>query len=191
MRDADLESQSDEILVAAFVESQDTRALEILLSRHESLVFGISYRILGNRSDALDATQDVFLSVFRKARSFKGESAFTTWLYRLTTNACHEIGRKRARTPLPSDAMPNVPDRSLGDLSTRLGVEQALKSLQQDQRTAVVMRALYALSYEEIARATGVAVGTVKSRIARGRLRLTELLAEPDEKGTRGTRAPS
>lgn len=180
MRDADLESQSDELLVAAFVESNDIRALEILLNRHESRVFGISYRILGNRADALDATQDVFLTVFRKARLFKHEAAFTTWLYRLTTNACHDLGRKKARTPIPSETIPNQPDRSLGDAGTRLGVEQALASLGEDQKTAVVMRDLYGLSYDEIAAATGVAVGTVKSRIARARQALYELLRETE-----------
>lgn len=181
MRDADLESQSDEMLVAAFVESSDSRALEILLNRHESRVFGIAYRILGNRSDALDATQDVFLTVFRKARSFKHQAAFTTWLYRLTTNACHDLGRRKARTPIPSETIPNIADNSLGEMSTRLGVEQALASLGEDQKTAVVLRDLYGLSYDEIAAATGVAVGTVKSRIARARLRLTELLRETND----------
>lgn len=180
MRDAHLESQSDELLVAAFVESNDTRALEILLNRHESRVFGICYRILGNRADALDATQEVFLTVFRKARSFRHEAAFTTWLYRLTTNACHDSGRKNARTPIPSETIPNLEDRSLGDAGTRLEVEQALASLGEDQKTAVVMRDLYGLSYDEIAAATGAAVGTVKSRIARGRQALSELLRETD-----------
>lgn len=179
-----LESQTDEALVAAFVESGDTRVLDVLLSRHESRVFGIAYRILGNRPDALDATQDVFLTVFRKARTFRHESAFTTWLYRLTTNACHDIGRRKARTPVPSEIPIDAQDHSAGDPSTRLAVEQALRSLPADQRAAVAMRDLYGLSYEEIAGATGVAVGTVKSRIARARLRLTELLAESQGTGT-------
>ncbi|MGQ0678980.1 MAG: RNA polymerase sigma factor [Actinomycetota bacterium] len=189
MRDADLESRTDESLVAAFVELGDTRALEILLRRHESKVFGIAYRILGNRADALDATQDVFLTVFRKARSFQHQAAFTTWLYRLTTNACHDIGRKKARTPIPSDSLPEhgVPAE---DLATRLTVEQGLRKLQPDQRTAVVMRDLYALSYEQIAEATGVAVGTVKSRIARGRLALAGILEE-HRTGTTGSAPPS
>ena len=176
MRDRDLEEQADELLVAAFVESHDQRALEILLARHESRVFGIAYRILGNRADALDATQDVFLTVFRKARSFRGQAAFTTWLYRLTTNACHDIGRRKARTPLPVETLPEPGPGQSGDPTNRVGVEQALGALPEDQRAAVVMRDLYDLTYEEIAEATGVPVGTVKSRIARGRLRLAELL---------------
>jgi RNA polymerase sigma-70 factor, ECF subfamily len=176
MRDPDLEAQSDELLVSSFVESKDQRALEILLARHESRVFGIAYRILGNRADALDATQDVFLTVFRKAGSFRGHAAFTTWLYRLTTNACHDIGRRKARTPLPMETLPHFESPGSGDMETRLGVESALRALPQDQRVAVVMRDLYDLDYEQIAAATGVPLGTVKSRIARGRQALVGLL---------------
>lgn len=176
MRDPDLEAQSDELLVSSFVESKDQRALEILLGRHESRVFGIAYRILGNRADALDATQDVFLTVFRKAGSFRGQAAFTTWLYRLTTNACHDIGRRKARTPLPMQTLPHSESPGSGDMETRLGVENALRALPQDQRVAVVMRDLYDLDYEQIAAATGVPLGTVKSRIARGRQALAGLL---------------
>ncbi|MEX2551638.1 MAG: sigma-70 family RNA polymerase sigma factor [Actinomycetota bacterium] len=176
MRDPDLEAQTDELLVAAFVESKDERALEVLLARHESRVFGIAYRILGNRADALDATQDVFLTVFRKAGSFRGQAAFTTWLYRLTTNACHDIGRRKARTPLPMETLPNPPGAGSGEMDTRLGVEQALRALPQDQRVAIVMRDLYDLDYEQIAAATGVPLGTVKSRIARARRALAGIM---------------
>lgn len=176
MRDPDLEAQSDELLVSAFVESKDQRALEILLARHESRVFGIAYRILGNRADALDATQDVFLTVFRKAGSFRGRAAFTTWLYRLTTNACHDIGRRKARTPLPMEILPHLEATTSGDMDTRLGVENALRALPEDQRVAVVMRDLYDLDYEQIAAATGVPLGTVKSRIARARRALAGIM---------------
>ena len=177
MRDPDLEAQSDELLVSAFVESKDQRALEVLLARHESRVFGIAYRILGNRADALDATQDVFLTVFRKAGSFRGQAAFTTWLYRLTTNACHDIGRRMARTPLPMETLPHPQSTASGDrMETRLGVEQALRALPQDQRVAVVMRDLYDLDYQQIANATGVPLGTVKSRIARARRTLAGIM---------------
>jgi RNA polymerase sigma-70 factor (ECF subfamily) len=179
MRIQELDSASDEYLVACFVRSGEQDALEVLLRRHESSVFGLAYRMLGNRADALDATQDVFLRVFRKARSFKQQSAFKTWLYRLTVNACHDLGRKRARTPSPTADPPERSDSPM-DLETRVSIEAALQDLIADQRAAVVMRDLYGLSYAEIAASTGVPVGTVKSRIARARLRLAELLAVPE-----------
>ena len=176
MAKRDLELQNDEALVTAFVKTGDQAPLEVLLARHEARVFGMAYRILGNRADALDATQDVFLTVFRRASSFKHEAAFSTWLYRLTTNACHDLGRRKARTPVPVETLPNQPTGSEGESDNRLVVEQALRSLPEEQRVPIVMRDLYGMSYEEIAAATGTPSGTVKSRIARGRVRLAELL---------------
>jgi RNA polymerase sigma-70 factor, ECF subfamily len=185
MAKRDLELQNDEALVTAFVKTGDQAPLEVLLARHESRVFGMAYRILGNRADALDATQDVFLTVFRRASSFKHQAAFSTWLYRLTTNACHDIGRRKSRTPVPMETLPNQPTGTEGESDNRLVVEQALRGLPEEQRVPIVMRDLYGMSYEEIAAATGTPPGTVKSRIARGRLRLSELLgmAEGREPG--------
>jgi RNA polymerase sigma-70 factor (ECF subfamily) len=190
MRDSYLEEQPDERLVSAFVSSRDERALEVLLARHESRIFSMAYRILGNRADALDATQDVFLTVFRKAGSFRGHAAFTTWLYRLTANACHDIGRRKARSPMPMEVLPNPANPGWADPASRIAVEQALKALPEDQRVAVVMRDLYDLTYDQIAEATGVPVGTVKSRIARGRQGLGALIAGTGgvEPGGRGGR---
>jgi RNA polymerase sigma-70 factor, ECF subfamily len=190
MRDSYLEEQPDERLISAFVSSRDERALEILLARHESRVFGIAFRILGNRADALDATQDVFLTVFRKAGSFRGQAAFTTWLYRLTTNACHDIGRRKARSPIPMEVLPGAANPAAVDPVGRLVVEQALRALPEDQRVAVVMRDLYDLTYQQIAESTRVPVGTVKSRIARGRQSLGGLIdgsggVEPGGRGGR------
>lgn len=172
----DLSERSDESLIRAFVETGDHRPLEALLSRHESRVFGLAYRILGNRADALDATQDVFLTVFRRAGSFRHQSAFTTWLYRLTANACHDIGRRNRRTPVPVDELPGGASSPEQASDLRLAVEEALRKLPYEQRVPIVLRDLYGMTYEEIAGATGSASGTVKSRIARGRLRLAELL---------------
>jgi len=186
----DLQSQSDEALVTAFVGTGDPAPLEVLLARHESRVFGLAYRILGNRADALDATQDVFLTVFRRASSFRHRAAFTTWLYRLTSNACHDIGRRKARTPVPVETLPEQSSGSDADPDARLAVEQALRRLSEEQRVPIVMRDLYGMSYEEISAATGAPSGTVKSRIARGRIRLADLLADPGagEPGAGGSR---
>lgn len=179
----DLTMQPDEELVSAFVDSGDQQALEVLLARHESFVFTLAYRILGNRADALDATQDVFLTVFRRARSFGHRSTFKTWLYRLTTNACHDLGRRKSRSPVPVETLPPT-SQSDGNPIARLDVEEALRKIPTDQRAVVVLRDLYGLSYEEIAEIVGARVGTVKSRIARGRGTLAQLLGpghgEPD-----------
>ncbi|MGH2717122.1 MAG: RNA polymerase sigma factor [Actinomycetota bacterium] len=166
---ADLEALSDDELVRRFVAGEAKDAVDVLIRRHQDRVFGIAYRILGNRSDALDAAQEVFVVVFRKAKSFRHQSAFTTWLYRLTVNACTDLHRRRARQPVPAEALEApIPDGA-GAVDDQLAIAQALALLPPEQRSAVVMRDLYGLSYEEIAGATSAAVGTVKSRISRGR----------------------
>lgn len=179
MRIPDLETRSDEDLVRSFVRSGDRDALEVLLRRHQQRVFGLACRVLGNRPDAADAAQEVFLTVFRKARLFRHESSFTTWLHRLTVNACHDLLRKRARIPSPAERAETPLGDPAGGTVDRLVVEEALRALPEDQRVSVVMRDLYGLSYLDIAEAMGVPVGTVKSRIARGRLALAERLQEP------------
>lgn len=181
---ADLEALSDDELVRRFVSGDAKEAVDVLIRRHQDRVFGIAYRILGNRSDALDAAQEVFVVVFRKAKSFRHQSAFTTWLYRLTVNACTDLHRRRARQPVPAEQLEApIPD-SAGASDDRLAIAQALKTLPLDQRTAVIMRDLYGLSYEEIAEATSTAVGTVKSRISRGRDSLAAAL-RPGAEGPR------
>jgi RNA polymerase sigma-70 factor, ECF subfamily len=180
MRIPDLEAATDEELVSAFTRDRDETALSVLLRRHESRVFSLSYRLLGNRSDAADATQEVFVTVFRKAGQFHHQAAFTTWLHRLTVNACHDLGRKRARTPVPAERdaerESGVGADAFKRVDDRLQVQAALSYLPQNQRVPIVLRDVRGLSYQEIADATGVPIGTVKSRIARGRMELAALL---------------
>ena len=174
------EDTPDEELVRIFTESADSSAFEALMHRHESRVYGLAYRMLGNRSDALDATQEVFTSVFRKASSFQGRSAFTTWLYRLATNVCHDSIRRRKRTAQPAETSdsPDPSDRT-AEAENRLLVEAALARLPYDQREALVLLEIYGCSYREIAEIAEVAEGTVKSRISRARIALAEILEPP------------
>lgn len=173
------EQARDEALVRAFAADGDTDALEVLLRRHEGRVYGLAYRLLGNRPDALDATQEVFILLFRKARSFRGDAAFTTWLYRLTTNVCHDALRRRARAPQPSARLEAEAGVTFDEAAEHLEVTDALARIPIDQRTVLVLRELQGLSYEEIAEAVGIPIGTVKSRIARGRFALAGELGEP------------
>ena len=170
---------TDEDLVRRFVSDGLSDAVDVLLRRHQDRVLGLAYRILGNRADALDASQEVFVAVFRKAASFRHQSAFTTWLYRLTVNACNDHARRRSRLPQPAEAVDVASPDAIGRADDRIAIVGALAGLPLEQRTAVVMRDLLGLSYEEIAEATGSAVGTVKSRISRGRAALAGALGEP------------
>jgi len=165
-------------------------AFGVLMRRHEDRMFAMALRMLGQRADALDATQDAFIAAFKRARSFRGESAVGTWLYRIGINACKDLARKRNRWR----AQENVDEVAERDparagiddqVTTRLEVQEALAKLPDEYREAVVMHDLGGISYEEIGAATETAIGTVKSRISRGRKRLAELL-EPE-----GRSAPS
>lgn len=160
----------------------DQSAFSALVRRHEDRVFSIAIRITGDRADALDATQDTFVSVFRQAGTFRAEAAFTTWLYRVAVNACRDLLRRRKRSPEPTDELPERPRPGIGTeevVGLRLDLARALAQLPDEYRDAVLMHDLGALPYDEIAQLTGVALGTVKSRISRGRRRLAELLEQP------------
>ncbi len=153
----------------------------VLMRRHEDRVFAMALRMLGDRSDALDATQEAFIAAFRQASSFRGDSAVGTWLYRIGINACKDLARKRKRWVAQNDvdeiAEQDPAHRAIDDhVTTRLQVQEALGRLPDEYREAVVMHDLGGIPYEEIAAATGTAIGTVKSRISRGRRRLAELL---------------
>lgn len=175
------ESPTDEDLLRQAA-AGDQSAFSALVRRHEDRVFGIAIRITGDRADALDATQDTFVSVFRQAGSFRAEAAFTTWLYRVAVNACRDLLRRRRRLPEPTDELPERARPGIGTeevVGLRLDLARALAQLPDEYRDAVLMHDLGALPYEEIAQITGVALGTVKSRISRGRRRLAELLEQP------------
>lgn len=160
----------------------DQGSFSELVRRHEDRVFGIALRITGDRADALDATQDTFVSVFRQAGSFRAEAAFTTWLYRVAVNSCRDLLRKRRRLPDPVEELPERPRPGIGTeevVGLRLELARALAELPAEYRDSVLMHDLGGIPYEDIARITGVALGTVKSRISRGRRRLAELLEQP------------
>ena len=174
---------SDEQLLKSAA-AGDQGAFTALMRRHEDRIFALALRMTGDRADALDATQDTFISAFKKAARFRGESQFSTWLYRVGINACNDLLRKRARTPRPSsDQMPmEQPSSGSGvaeGVTLRLDISRALAQLPDDYREAVALHDLGGVPYEEIAEMTGVAIGTVKSRISRGRKRLAVLLEQP------------
>jgi len=175
---------SDEELLAAHLRG-DRDAFGQLVGRHERRVYGICLRMLGNREDAQDAAQEAFLSALRRASSFRQEAAFSTWLYRITVNAATDQARRRGRTrttPLePEDAGVPVPTQAHSDpgedVATAVTVQAALTKVPAEFRAAVVLCDLLRLPYAEAAGALGVPVGTVKSRVYRGRLALAEELS--------------
>ncbi|HYT25820.1 MAG TPA: sigma-70 family RNA polymerase sigma factor [Actinomycetota bacterium] len=175
---------TDEELLAAHVRG-DRFAFGQLVARHERRVFGICLRMLGNREDAQDAAQDAFLAALRRASSFRQAAAFSTWLYRIAVNAATDQARRRVRartTPLgPEDAgLPgDAATADPGDtVATAVAVQSALTRIPEDFRAAVVLCDLVRLPYSEAADILEVPVGTLKSRVFRGRLALAEQLSE-------------
>lgn len=173
--------RSDDALVDDFV-GGDQEAFDELMRRHESRIFALAFKMTGSRADALDATQDTFVSAFRQLPSFRKDAAFGTWLYRVGINVCKDFLRKRNRHPWEGDekleSTPAPGDVERGAVA-RIDVVRALQALPEEYREAVCMHDLGGIPYEEIARLTATRIGTVKSRISRGRRRLAELLELP------------
>jgi len=177
---------SDEALAAA-ANAGDRAALEVLLARHVDRVHAICRRVTGHPEDALDATQEALIALTRGLHRYDGRSLFTTWLYRVATNAALDELRRRKRRPEPAEL---VEDRPLGGMAgasapvesavvARLDVDAALAGLSAEFRAAVVLRDLCDLDYAEIAEVLDVPIGTVRSRIARGRAAIADQLREP------------
>ena len=157
----------------------DGDALDGLLRRHYDRLYGLCRRLAGEESDALDACQEALIAIARGLDRFDGRSSFATWTYRVATNACLDELRRRRRRPLPAPPPEAATTADVAaEASTRLDVDAALARLPHEYRTAVVLRDLAGLSYEEIAETLAVPVGTVRSRIARGRAALVPLLTE-------------
>jgi RNA polymerase sigma-70 factor (ECF subfamily) len=159
----------------------DRAAFTELMDRHEDMVFAVAMRMMREREAALDATQETFLTLFRKADRYSGESAVSTWLYRVATNTCLDLLRKQKRRR--TEALPDhhdQPDRSAREpfesVEVRGDIEAALSSIPHDFRAAVVLSDIEGLSIAEIGMILGVPDGTVKSRVFRGRRLLAEKL---------------
>jgi len=159
----------------------DVMAFDELMHAHEDRVFGICLRMLRDRDAALDATQDTFLAVFLKVDRYRAQAAFSTWLYRVAINACYDHLRRRRRQR--SESLPenlDSADPKSGDAFTaaelRPDIEVALQAVSSEFRAAVVLVDLEGLALETAADLLGIPVGTVKSRVFRGRRQLAEYL---------------
>jgi RNA polymerase sigma-70 factor (ECF subfamily) len=170
----------DDELVRSFLDG-DREAFAALVERHERRVYNLAFRMLGNPEDARDTSQDVFLTCLRKLSGFRGASTFTTWLHRITVNACYDALRKRGREELVGDDQGGFPERpGSSDLADEaamaLDIQRALLRVPEEFRVVLVMHDVQAIPYDEIAEALGAPVGTVKSRLHRGRVALARAL---------------
>jgi RNA polymerase sigma factor (sigma-70 family) len=185
----------------------DVAAFNTLVLLFQRQVYNVCYRTLGNPEDAADATQDAFLAAFRGLKTFNGPAAgLRPWLLRVSVNTCYDHLRRRQRRPSESldrltsaeDPDTNVrnqlPDPALGpehralSAETERTIQAALQQLPHDQRVTVVLFDVQGLTYEEVALATNVELGTVKSRLSRARARMRDLLVAAGELPASGQR---
>ena len=184
---------SGEAALVARCNVGDEVACAELVSAHQRMVYALALNLLGDRDEALDLSQEVFLRVFRTIHRFRGQSSLRTWIYRIAVNQArnrHRFWRRRHRADQVSldqhlashgdflSGGDSTPDRVLAQKELAERLQQALDHLPFDQRTAIVLREIDGLSYEEIAFSLGVAVGTVKSRLTRARQALRLELRE-------------
>ncbi len=169
----------------------DQDAFEQLVRAYEKRVFALTLRMCGNPEDAAEAAQEAFLAVWQGLKFFRGESSFSTWLYRLASNACVDLLRREGR--YRAAAGPSLDDEELR-LETadpaptpqeaaeraelRRQIENGLRALPAEYRQVLSLREMHQLSYEEIGQTLSLDPGTVKSRISRGRKRLQKFLME-------------
>jgi RNA polymerase sigma-70 factor (ECF subfamily) len=154
----------------------DQRAFAELVERHQARLYTLAARTLGNDADAADAVQEAFIRAWLALPRFRSGSLFSTWMYRIVLNAAHDQRLKRRAEPVEEAAERLDPRDPFHEAELSGALQQALGSLDEDFRLAVVLYDVLGASYDEIAELTGVPEGTVKSRIYRGRRELARTL---------------
>jgi len=187
----DLDDLDDKALLSAHIEG-DQAAFGVLFARHRDRLWAVALRTTGDPDDAADALQEALIAAFKRAASYRGDAAVTTWLHRIVVNACLDrIRRRKVRLtePLPDDveeyagrgstltASPDDPVESALGSERRAAVLAALETLPPDQRAALVLVDMEGYSIEETAQILDCASGTIKSRCSRGRAKLLPLLS--------------
>ena len=186
-------TREQEAMIVRKVLQGDVNAFEKLVTEYEKAVYAIAQRMTGNPEDAADMTQETFIKAYNSLGSFRGDSKFSVWLYRIANNVCLDFLRSRSRKPTVflsveddegEETQLDVADESqtpellLERGLTRDAVRRGLDTLPPDYRQILLLREIQGLSYEEISSALGIDLGTVKSRIFRARKKLCTFLIE-------------
>lgn len=186
-------TREEESAIIAKVLDGDADAFEPLVVAHQSFVYNIALKMLSNPDDAFDISQEAFIKAYRSLKDFKGESSFSSWLYRITANMCLDFMRRNKKRKSASivyldDAdelkeleLPDTrfdPVTELERKELRGAINDALNLLPEDQRSILLLRELNGMSYAEISEALKLEQGTVKSRLSRARARLAKILKE-------------
>lgn len=178
-----LSQDAEDAALIARCRAGDPAAFELLVRRHERVLFNVALRMLGNREDAADATQTAFVKAYEHLDDFDFDRRFFSWIYRILVNECFNLRRARR----PNDGLPDEPGiasiaagpfENLERHERHRRIQAALLVLTHELREVVVLRHFGGLSYDEIAAVTGIPARTVKSRLYTARQRLGELLLD-------------
>jgi RNA polymerase sigma-70 factor, ECF subfamily len=170
----------DESTLVVRAQEGDAGAFEALARRHQATLYRVAVRVLGDRVEAEDAVQEALVDAWRRIERFRGDAAFSTWMYRIVTNTC--LGMLRGRRPVPVDELddrvlaPDSPERSAELDAGLAALGRAVQSLSADLRVCWVLRELEGLGYSDIAQITGASEDAVRGRIHRARIRLAEVM---------------
>jgi RNA polymerase sigma-70 factor (ECF subfamily) len=175
----------------------DIESFEKLIEKYQVVAFNIAYRMVGNKEDAKDIAQEALIKVYKSLKSFKGDSSFSTWLYKIVTNTCIDAIRKLKKVQTYSldkefetengnfsfQIADNkyLPDRLYEVKEKKELVQTALNKIDEKYKSVLVLRDIQGFTYEEISKITQNPIGTIKSRINRGRLLLKEILIKESE----------
>lgn len=200
-------TREQELTIIRRVQHGDTEAFSVLVAAYEKNVFNVALQMTGNREDAQDMAQEAFLKAFNSLSTFRGDSKFSSWLYRIVSNVCLDFKRRQSRRPSSSLTVEDdegeslqldiadesqSPEALLERKLTRDAVRRGLASLPDEQRQILLLREIQGLSYEEIAEVMDLEPGTVKSRIFRARKKLCAFLIKdgniPDSISSRSPR---
>ena len=195
MSDSPFAEIDDRMLMRMHVEG-DAEAFGEIYRRHRDRMWAVAVGVCGDRELAAEAVQDAFVSAFRRAGSYRGDAAVTTWLHRIVVNACIDLTRRVRPTSELTDevvaAAPPAPDAT-GRVDPRLAVHEAMRRLPDEQRVALVLVDMHGVPVAEAAQVLDIPTGTVKSRCSRGREALGKALAAAgiDARGTSDAAASS
>ncbi len=173
-------AELDEATLVVRAQEGDVRAFEALARRHEAALHRLAVRVMGDPTEAEDALQEALLDAWRRIGHFRGESAFSTWMYRVVTNRC--LGMLRRRRPVPVEQVddhvpaPDSPERTAELDAGMAALGRALAGLSDDLRVCWVLREMEGLGYADIAQITGASENAVRGRIHRARVGLAEVM---------------
>jgi RNA polymerase sigma-70 factor, ECF subfamily len=173
-------AELDEQTLMVRAQEGDVRSFEVLARRHQAALYRLAVRVMGDPGEAEDALQEALLDAWRRIGTFRGDSAFSTWMYRVVTNRC--MGMLRRRRPVPVDrlddaaAAPDSPERAAEVDAGMAALWQALQGLRDELRVCWVLRELEGLGYTDIAQITGASEDAVRGRIHRARVQLAEVM---------------